>query len=808
VQSIVPKGYSINHWPRPMSSNQRAVSQVTATLAASETSIDNTHNQIAKQINTYAKFFVPHFGLDPLDHKQPKSLVSTYFPPNHTVKQGGGTGNTLSIAQELMEFKNPSAADAGMDIWSVVAVLNGILRIPYQEEKTAVLVDKQMEFVEKAVFDLEVRPTRDSLVAALGLKVPEGVNVLTIGEMKRQGPYPISNYTQTQGFREMEDWKSAPVTGGHQPATTIQYKFGYARLGHSSIALQKRHHTGPPQQYPPYTFDLAVNEIINHYEEVYQVNNPAATPAMFWQANSRKRIGVEMDFAYGQQNYTVKIFNVDPATGAPRDRGTAVATAPKDKYEGNPGLLLAKVRQALFPEVYLLSDQVSMEGDARQEHYKEALLYAKNLWEGIPDKAKTPVTCVIHQRYQLHKNLDYQGVTPKPTKEDSMPLQSMTMYLQPTGIEDAMRRVLDINHPQNAIKKWFGYDTKGPLSSYRQSSNGETRYPNYIHGIKMEDWNNAYFHHYNKVIQVLYDIIDSPHLYAEGINGKTITNAVQFPGELIHRAKMFGKEHPLASPTGVRGPKSFIDYAPRVSNAEYSLVLGQALRIMELADWPQAAPQKMFDAPVDDEGDLNMLMSMFRNYLNKETIIAPGQMYVPEGFNGLIVSEVVLAKAYEGTLTEEQQELAKGILRNFEKINPDFSTPEQTGIVEGFAAESLSDVVWEFHKTVPAVTGPLAYKPSGMLVYFDSWSDVNKMSRYHQGAKTIITSRTVGRTSTFAMPRVITPSAKVLETLQDNTVTAMFGQIEASKGIIGITAGLGLAYYIVHRGRVWPFTLL
>ena len=792
MQSIVPQGYYEDRWPKAMSGNQIAVSQVTATLAASETSIDNTHKQVAKQISAYAKFFVPHFGLDPLDSNQPQSLVSIYFPPNHTVKQGGGTGNTLSIAQELMEFKNPSAADAGMDIWSVVAVLNGILRIPYQEEKTSVLIDKQMEFVAKAVFDLEVRPTRDSLVAALGLKVPQGVNMLTKGEMKRQGPYPISNYTQMQGFRD-----SAPT------AATIQYKFGYARLGHSSIALQKRHHTGPPQQYPPYTFDLAVNEIINHYEEVYQVNNPAATPAMFWQANSRKRIGVEMDFAYGQQNYTVKIFNVDPATGAPRDRGIPVARAPISNYQGNPGLLLAKVRQALFPEVYLLTDGISTDADARQEHYKEALLYAKNTWEGIQDKTRTPMTCVISQYYGpipepvTNANATetakiYAAKIPKPGVGTMIPIQSMTMYLQPTGIEDAMRRILDINHPQNAIKKWFGTDVQGPLGDRTLASNDKTRYRNEIIGIQMADWDNIQ-DYTNKVIQTLYALLDSPHLYAEGINGATISanSGEDSKKDLANRAKLFGKTHPLALPKDPPVFRSNIarltDLKPAVTREEYVKVLGGALRIMQLADWPQGSPEKMFDAPVDDEADLNMLMSMFKNYLNNETAIAPGQMYVPEGFNGMLVSEVVMG---EGT----------------------------------------SNIVWEFHKTVPAVSGTLAYRPSGMIEYYwidttparsfsptspttsvirnSSWSFsrhvVNKISRYHQGAKTITTKRTVARTSPFSMPKPISPSATQLETYRDSSATQLFGQINASKGIIGVTAGLGLMFYVINRSTWLP----
>jgi hypothetical protein len=789
VQSIVPQGYYEDRWPKAMSGNQIAVSQVTATLAASETSIDNTHKQVAKQISAYAKFFVPHFGLDPLDSNQPQSLVSIYFPPNHTVKQGGGTGNTLSIAQELMGFQNPSAADVGMDIWPVVAILNGILRIPYQEEKTSALVDKQMESVEKAVFELEFRPTRDSMVAALGLKVwntaTNGVptNVKTVKQMKM----PISSYSlNSTAFIE----PSSRVSGA---VRVLKYNYSF-RTAEGTNTLYGRWSTFGLERTHTKGFNISLTHTLNHYEEVYQVNNPATTPAMFWKANSRKRIGVEVDPGSGIQNYTVKIFNVDPATGAPRDRGIPVARAPISNYQGNPGLLLAKVREALFPEVYLLTDGISTDADARQEHYKEALLYAKNTWEGIQDKTRTPMTCVISQYYGpipepvTNANATetakiYAAKIPKPGVGTMIPIQSMTMYLQPTGIEDAMRRILDINHPQNAIKKWFGTDVQGPLGDRTLASNDKTRYRNEIIGIQMADWNNIQ-DYTNKVIQTLYALLDSPHLYAEGINGATISanSGEDSKKDLANRAKLFGKTHPLALPKDppvLTYVGKMTDLKPAVTREEYVKVLGGALRIMQLADWPQGSPEKMFDAPVDDEADLNMLMSMFKNYLNNETAIAPGQMYVPEGFNGMLVSEVVMG---EGT----------------------------------------SNIVWEFHKTVPAVSGTLAYRPSGMIEYYwidttparsfsltspttsvirnSSWSFsrhvVNKISRYHQGAKTITTKRTVARTSPFSMPKPISPSATQLETYRDSSATQLFGQINASKGIIGATAGLGLMFYI------------
>ena len=178
----------------------------------------------------------------------------------------------------------------------------------------------------------------------------------------------------------------------------------------------------------------------------------------------------------------------------------------------------------------------------------------------------------------------------------------------------------------------------------------------------------------------------------------------------------------------------------------------------------------------------------------------------------MLVSEVVVPQVYEKTLTEEQQTVQEGLI-NWNNQNPGFTTPGQAALDQVLAESDAaiappSDVVWEFHKTVPAITGRLAYKPSGMLVYYDSWAKINKMSRYHQGAKTLITKRTVTRTSPFSMPRVISPSATQLETYRDSSATQLFGQINASKGIIGVTAGVGLMYYIVHRGRVWPFTLL
>ena len=304
MQPIVPRGYNINQYPKALDSSQLAVREASATLNKAAESVDATRNIIESIINdgNYSKFFSGHFGTKPL-----QAIKAMYFPQGHTVKQGGGTGNTLSIAQEMMEYKNPSPTDYGLKIEVLIALLNSILRIPAQQADDSGLRQKRLEFVEAAVFKLDTRPTRESMVAATQLP----------GNWK---PH-ISKYTNTGNFK-------------------LGAKYGYvqgAKVGNTApVWLERPHSAG---------FNIILKEVINHYEEVYQIHSTTTTPRHFWEANSKKRLGVEIDPKFGKDNYTVKVFNVDPATGAPRGRGRAVARAPVTNYQGNPGFLLAKVKQ-------------------------------------------------------------------------------------------------------------------------------------------------------------------------------------------------------------------------------------------------------------------------------------------------------------------------------------------------------------------------------------------------------------------------------------------------------------------------------
>ena len=105
-----------------------------------------------------------------------------------------------------------------------------------------------------------------------------------------------------------------------------------------------------------------------------------------------------MDKNFGDDHYVVKVFRVDPVTGAPSGFSYAVARAPITQYQGNSGIPSTKVKKVLFPEMYLISAGVALKTSEREKHYEKQLENAKNM-DGYPDKAKTPISYVIEQKY-------------------------------------------------------------------------------------------------------------------------------------------------------------------------------------------------------------------------------------------------------------------------------------------------------------------------------------------------------------------------------------------------------------------------
>jgi len=591
-----------------------------------------------------------------------------------------------------------------------VAILNGILRIPVQQADDAGLRQKRLEYVEEAVFKLQTRPTRDSMVAAKQLP----------------GPWKpkLSNYTRTSYFKlgiNSSDGKYGYVPG--------------AKMGNVAPVWMERPHSAG--------FNIILEEVINHYEEVYQINSTTTTPRHFWEANSKKRLGVEIDSIFGKDNYTVKVFDVDPATGAPRNTGRAVARAPITNYQGNPGFLLAKVKQNLFPEVYLLSDGVAMHEGGRENHYKDQLINAKNMWEGIPDKAKTPIACVIEQTFSY---VYVQGTArPKsPSKNTTIPINAMRIYLQPTGIEEAMKRILDVSHPAgNAIEKWATTDL---FQGANLVSLETHKYKYFKYSVNENQWTTN-LNRYTRVLQLVYTLLDNPHICSDGL--AALNRAASNPSTQT-KQDLFGAYH-------------WMNYLP---SQMYSQIINDAVKIFSYAGWPQAAPQQIFAAPIDEEQDLNMLLNMFKNYMNEHATAPPGQMYVPESFNGRLDSVVSVSG----------------------------SNAQSAG------QSGLPNYNFGFTKMVPSSRGPHAYKKSPMTMVRVSGAQqptVKKKQRYHKGAKTVVTRRVAVGTSAFPMPLPIKPPSQGVNMGSKASVS----QLETATYVAGGGLAIALGIAAMHMVR-------
>ena len=182
MQPIIPKGYDINQFPPPLNASQRAAADEMKSGSSKSSTIEGNKKLALGILNQYKGFFIPHFGTNMLS-----GLMTMYFPAGHQVKEGGGAGNALSIAQEIMEYKNPSPTEVGLTLGQVIALLHAILQMPKVTSGTSISQTAIHDNIRDAVFTLDVRPTRDAIVALKN--VPSGGKksngeVLFIGNTK------------------------------------------------------------------------------------------------------------------------------------------------------------------------------------------------------------------------------------------------------------------------------------------------------------------------------------------------------------------------------------------------------------------------------------------------------------------------------------------------------------------------------------------------------------------------------------------------------------------------------------------------
>lgn len=635
MRIIAPKGSDTSQFPKALDiQTELAVRESNKAMNAAIQSARETKALADSVIKAHSTFFTSHFGVNTYE-----SIKNQYFPAGHSVKQGGGAGNTLGIAQEIMQFTDPAPLSVGLTVEKIVSVMNTISRMEDLDRKVARLTQEVGPFLRDAVYTLNKRPTAASMKAytppparlspstpVVQLSIADYGKVLAQGIKDSGEKVPRAKYGLTTG------------------------KFGQTAFG--------------GYHKPMGTYDLFPHAVLSFYAEAYKSN-----PDYFWKYCSVHRLGVQSEPEAPSQK-TIRIYRVDPASGAPSAVGTPVAFT----TSANPEYILAKVHETMFPELLLLNKGFSMDSEERKTHYREDLTNALNFWKGIPDKPKTPIACVVSQKtnYDFKHSLNTQDYIQQYLKmQGGMPIAKMQIFLQPTGIETSMERILNVDHPRgNAIEKWFttkylqNVSASGGQYNYSKDFRAPQLGPRGELVVKGE-FQTAQEYYY-AVVRCVYDVLSNPKLYSMGLNG-FLTYAKSLLG-LKSRGSIQTVFHtaPVQSIDIVGRDKvrDFMFGVLQSGTSKPEEMLNHIEEIFNIADWPMTSPQKLFEAPVDEQKDITLLLNTFMNYMEDNSTIAPNQIYVPESFNGKIDHKVsVTSEGQKAGMQAIQFSFIKGIIR-------------------------------------------------------------------------------------------------------------------------------------------------
>ncbi len=531
MKALVPKGYFYDRFPTESNTaaeiNAREVESSRKVLSDQIIALEA---QAQLLINKRKDFFASHFGLKPQ-----AEISKLYLLDEQGNWKGVSTGAaTNSIANEIMTYKSPAPSDSGLTQGEMVGLLmNMVKRYELQQQVSNLSTGLTAEDI-KTIYKLERRPTYEEYKSVL-----ETYNATTWGKQGiplGQGKYVRPTLSNVLGYGY---WKNS-YNDGKSVGETIQHSSGFA---------------------------IKVRNVLQYYERAYRSGRPES----FWQFCSKHRIGIytgrvlkkrEVGKFYGTESLGqgvvgVVIYQVDPFTGAPNREIAKSDVIATGSAGVSAGTLLAQVRSALFPELYTLEAGVNYNvGDAKVRYAKE-LKAAKLLWEGIPDKVRTPLVSVA-------------------TSQN--PMTNISIYLQPTGIEQALAR-LTKGEPFQA---WF--DNMLGVKSFDANN-----LPKKMMTTQIADneWND-YQRRLSEAITVLNTVLTHPETYSKGI------------------------------------------YHTINQNQKSSQNKTDVEDLVGRAGWPTSVPSKLFEVYVDDTRDANVVINTLYNYLNEETLMRPPEMYLPE----------------------------------------------------------------------------------------------------------------------------------------------------------------------------------
>ena len=552
MRALVPKGYFIDRFPtESATAADIQAREVESSRKVLQDQVAALETQAQALINKRMNFFAPHFGLKPQ-----KGIADTYLLDEQGNWKGVTTGAAAnSIANEIMLYKNPAPSSVNLtQVEMVGLIMNMIKRYELSVQVSQLAAAMTTEDV-RVFLGFDKRPTYSQYTTTTKL-------IQTAGSK-------LSNVTISELLDPDNSWLS--VLPGLKPTNTDKsdYKGTWA---YKSV----RNH--------PSGFKAHLIEIAKFYERAFKTGKPQS----YWQLFSQYRIGIftspELNGRKG-----VALYRVDPFTGAPNktiSQEDIIATGAGTDADGT---LLSQVRAALFPEMYTLEAGVNYQvGDAKVR-YRNELQTALNMWNGVSDKLNTPLVTIASQ-------------------SDDGSVTNLSVYLQPTGIEAAMAKLVK----GDPFQAWFD----SILGTKTQVANDLPK-KMVTSQISDNEWNN-YTAKFGNMIQLLHVVLTHPSTFVTGIH---------------HIAKVYGKAWKLES---------------------------DIESILSSVEWPSGRPVKLFEVYVNDTRDANIVMNTLFTYLEEESLMKPPEMYFAEGIHAkLDYAQYVAPKNPNVQSTDQAPEMGK-----------------------------------------------------------------------------------------------------------------------------------------------------
>jgi len=520
LRPLIPKGYFYDRFPTESNSAAEIhAREVESSKKVLQDEVVALETQAALVIQKHNNFFVPHFGL-----KVQQGIAKLYLQDesgNWKGVTGGAQAN--SIANEIMTYKSPAPTETKLtQVECVGLIINMIKRYELSVQISQSAATMTTADV-RAFLEFDKRPTHSQYK--------------TITKAIQSLGSKLSNLTIPVLLDPDKGWLS--VLPGFKPTNTDKSDY----KGTWEYKSVRNHPSG---------FKTHLIEIANFYERAFKTGKPQS----YWQLFSQYRIGIynapELNGRKG-----VALYRVDPFTGAPNKQVSQEDVVATGAATDADGALLSQVRATLFPEMYTLEAGVNYNvGDAKVRYASE-LKAALTLWDGISDKAKTPLVTIASQ----------YG-----------PTSSLAIYIQPTGIETALKRLT----MGTDFQSWFD----NMLGSKSQLANNLPK-KMFTSQITDTEW-AGYQTRMNDAIDLLHDALTHPYTYVAGI------------------------------------------YSTVHSEATSNQAKADAQDILGRVGWPTNQPSKLFEVYVNDQRDANIVMNTVFNYLNEESLMAPPEMYFPE----------------------------------------------------------------------------------------------------------------------------------------------------------------------------------